>query len=218
MTLGFPKTSLHPPRDSCRLHAYLTLPSGLFIDRYQLLDATVLAENNLVALHSLSGAEDLEAPDWAVNQWGSASLFELAVPRESALQVGGRYWDVQIPLHLRYLKALADSTSSYRDLTLPWPIAFWACEAEEGLKMTNNPFDRTNLGFDGLFGPKTMFYHVPPAGQEIVLKVTVPVLSAKHSLLIQNLTLATVMIGFCWVLFSLFAPTRRQLKAGKKQA
>lgn len=28
--------------------------------------------------------------------------------------------------------------------------------------MATNPFDRVNLGYDGLFGPRTMFYHLQP--------------------------------------------------------
>lgn len=29
--------------------------------------------------------------------------------------------------------------------------------------MNVNPFDRTHLGYEGLFGPKTRFMHIPPA-------------------------------------------------------
>ncbi|KAK5133150.1 hypothetical protein LTR08_008085 [Meristemomyces frigidus] len=51
--------------EGCALHAYLTLPAALFLDRYQLADAHALAAGNLVALRSLSGAQDLELPAWA---------------------------------------------------------------------------------------------------------------------------------------------------------
>ncbi len=55
--------------------------------------------------------------------------------------------------------------------------------------MAVNPFDRVNLGYEGIFGPKTMFYHLSPSpaanasagdavGMETLVKaVRVPVLN-----------------------------------------
>ncbi|KAI1573798.1 PIG-X domain containing protein [Pyrenophora tritici-repentis] len=112
------------PTPSCKLHAHLTLPSYLFIDKYQFTDALFLASKNIKSLRSLSGATDLEAPDWVVEEWGSAALFQLAVPKKS--------------------------------------------------QHASNPFDRTHLGYEGLFGPKTRFLHVDPKpdvdakGQELI--------------------------------------------------
>ncbi|KAK5680993.1 protease B nonderepressible form [Elasticomyces elasticus] len=167
---------LSPPKlnGACALHAYLTLPSAIFLDRYQLSDPAVLRENGLVALRSLSGEQDLEAPEWVVEGWGSAALVELASPSPSSSTDDEGDWMATIPLHLRYLQAAGNTTGGrdggrgeegegYVNLTLPHPAVFWACEAEEGLKMSTNPFDRVDIGYDGLFGPKTMFFHIPPA-------------------------------------------------------
>ncbi|KAK5115918.1 hypothetical protein LTR62_000374 [Meristemomyces frigidus] len=196
--------------DSCALHAYLTLPSALFVDRYQLSDPAVLAQHNLKTLHSLSGTDDLEAPDWVVQRWGSAALVEVALPSDDGDKNPGASrreteWNVTIPLHLRYLQADVNGTTpGYTDLEVPWPIMFWACEAEEGLKMAVNPFDRVNLGYDGLFGPKTMFYHVPPTsdkGWSNVLEenITVPVLEPTWNGWVHTGTLVAVLVGLLLV-------------------
>lgn len=211
MDISFPASHLIPPKDSCALHAYLTLPSALFIDRYQLSDPLFLASQNLVALRSLSGEQDLEAPDWVVKLWGSAALVELAHPQDANASSKDDQWTVTVPTHLRYLQAQPNSTiPGQTSLDMPWPSVFWACEAQEGLKMATNPFDRVNLGYDGLFGPKTMLYHIPPAveeGVQLVEKLSVPVLEPEEAGWVQMGTLAAVLVGFGWVLWMLFKPS-----------
>ncbi|TKA68450.1 hypothetical protein B0A55_07725 [Friedmanniomyces simplex] len=241
LDIMLPRQHLAPPKDdgSCALHAYLTLPSALFLDRYQLDDAALLSEHNLKALRSLSGEQDLEAPDWVVERWGSAALIELAFPpspptsRTTLMERRDtKDWTATIPLHLRYLQAPTppnststpkdgsganSSSSSYVDLAVPYPIIFWACEAEEGLKMSTNPFDRVNLGYDGLFGPKTMFYHVPPAsGASATMlleeSIRVPVLGPEWGGWVQVGTLVAVVLGFGWMCLGLV----RGMRTGKK--
>ncbi|QIW98774.1 hypothetical protein AMS68_004292 [Peltaster fructicola] len=197
-----------PPHETCALHAYLTLPSALFLDRYQLSEPELLASHNLRALRALSGAEDLEAPDWAIKQWGSASLFELVRPDTTR-----DTWEALIPLHLRYLQT--HSNLSSRQLETSWPIVFWACEAEEGLKMNTNPFDRVNLGYDGLFGPKTMFYHIPPAQSDLTSTLIVPTLHPETASWLAPSTLAVVLAGLLWVLWSLARPLKRNIRVVK---
>lgn len=260
---------LSPPASSCALHAYLTLPSTVFLDRYQFSDPLFLASQNLVALHSLSGEADLEAPEWVMKKWGSAALFELKGPRgddddddeydygyddgdnnnvkhsrDIEQQAPGGQWDVSIPLHLRYLKPSASKTNTsepepepeldadpgYRTADIPWPAVFWACEAEDGLKMSVNPFDRVNLGYDGLFGPKTMFYHVPPApvasaaaaaaaatmtttkvhgttGEGVLVeRLRAPVMDLARAKYVEVGTAVAVVVGFAWVCWMLLKP------------
>ena len=238
LDIAFPSQHLTPPKDDgfCALHAYLTLPSALFLDRYQLADPAVLAEHNLAALHSLSGEQDLEAPDWVVERWGSAALLELAAPPAppNRSTLAGRqekdeeHWAATVPLHLRYLQASATATSNASsdtvDLSVPYPAVFWACEASEGLKMATNPFDRVNLGYDGLFGPKTMFYHVPPAADVgrvaavagglglLEVGLQVPVLDPSWGPVVQWGTLGSVVLGFVWVGWGLL----RGMAGGRK--
>jgi hypothetical protein len=220
--ISLPRKGLQPPKNSCGLHAYWTLPSTVFIDRYQLSDPLFLASQNLVALHTLSGEEDLEAPEWVIQKWGSAALFELAVPSSRQTNEGKGStgdWKVTIPTHLRYLDGRKHDVGvpDQSAIDIPWPILFWACEAEEGLKMSTNPFDRVNLGYDGLFGPKTMFYHIPPASNvsSTVSQIKVPVLNAENGQWIQVGTLIAVVLGFGFICMQLLKSAGL---GGKKQS
>ncbi|KAK3664280.1 protease B nonderepressible form [Elasticomyces elasticus] len=261
MSITFPRHELTPPKSdgACALHAYLTLPSAVFLDRHQLSDPAVLKENGLVALRSLSGEQDLEAPDWILSRWGSAALIELAptTPSPSSSDGAGSEegdWTATIPLHLRYLQAAGNTTAGsdggsaagnrggegegYVNLTVPYPAVFWACEAEEGLKMSTNPFDRVDIGYDGLFGPKTMFLHVPPAtggssvgGSSVggvggvgvgsgVLEsvIRVPVLEPSWGGVVQWGTLGAVVGGLGWVCWGLVRGMGGTGKKGGKKS
>ena len=154
MKVTLPADLTRPNADNCKLHAYLTLPSYLFPDKYQLSSSLFLASKNLDSLVVVDGYTDLEAPDWAASKWGSAMLLSLAPPSST---IGN--WTAEIPLHLRYL---APNAAGQEPISVPWPVIFWACTAESGTKMSVNPFDRVNLGYDGLFGARTMFYHLSP--------------------------------------------------------
>jgi hypothetical protein len=216
-----PRKHVVPPKETCALHAYWTLPSALFIDRYQLSDPLFLASQNLIKLHSLSGEQDLEAPEWVIDRWGSAALLQLATPASKAsASDGDSDWTVTIPTHLRYLTAQENSTDSgHAKLEVPWPTVFWACEAEEGLKMSTNPFDRVNLGYDGLFGPKTMFYHIPPAAESqlTVEELQVPVLDTRKAGLVSIGTLVAVLVGLGWVCWQLIRTLSSPTKGVKKK-
>ncbi|KAG8532102.1 uncharacterized protein KY384_003739 [Bacidia gigantensis] len=197
LRLTFPRP-LPPPAPTCGLLSYLTLPSTFFVDKYQISSTNFLASNNLKALRALSGETDLEAPEWATSQWGSAMLLELA---PSANAKGA--WSAEIPLQLRY--SSSDSSGISNDLpgqvqaSVPWPAVFWACPAEEGTKMSVNPFDRVSLGYDGLFGPRTMFYHLRPLSNDsLVEKLSVPVLDLGETQYVASTTILAVMASFLW--------------------
>lgn len=169
-----------PPDSTCALHTYLTLPSVLFPDQYAFPhshpDPLFTSAHNILSLHSLSGEVDLEIPDYATQKWGSAMLLELATPTNtSTANVDtSSPWTISIPLHLRYL---TPSPSGYRTVTIPDPLVFWACTADDGTKFPVNPFDRVNLGYDALFGPRTMFFHLEPSARRLVREIKVPVLN-----------------------------------------
>ncbi|PWY85800.1 protein pbn1, partial [Aspergillus sclerotioniger CBS 115572] len=209
-----------PEDTTCALHAYLTLPSYIFGDKYQLstTDPLFLDSHHLVALRAVSGATDLEAPDWFVSHWGSNWLLELATPTDLPEE-----WNVTVPLHLRYLRP---SETGYRAAGVPWPVVFWACTAEGGTKMGVNPFDRVNLGWDGLFGPRTMFYQVHPSGETArhVEELDVPVLRLNEggffrSKAVELGTVAAIVLGLLWVLWKLGVVARsggQKTDKGKK--
>lgn len=152
---------------------------------------------------------DLEAPDWVVQRWGSNWLLELATPLEAedvASTPNPSNWTATIPLHLRYLPP---SETGHRTAHIPWPVVFWACTTEDDTKMGVNPFDRTNLGWDGLFGPRTLFYQLQPASDRLVEDIDVPVLRLEggdgyfQGKYIEFGTCVVISLGFMWVLWRL---------------
>ncbi|KAL6713062.1 protease B nonderepressible form [Lecanora helva] len=213
LRLALPR-SLTRPSSECALHAYITIPSFLFVDQYQLSSPNLLASKNLHSIRSLSGETDLEAPNWAVSRWGSTLLLQLAPPSTGESSSQEDIWHADIPLHLRYLQpsdtpknhsGKPESSGGYKSLSVPWPNVFWACPTDEGTKMNTNPFDRVNLGYDGLFGPRTMFYHLRPAvyGKHLIETLTAPTLDPSSLGWIEIGTVVSVVIGFLWVLWKL---------------
>ena len=99
-------------------------------------------------------------------------------------------------------------------MSVAWPIVFWACPSDEGTKMNTNPFDRVNLGYDGLFGPRTMFYHLQPAsgGESLLEEFEVPVLDLEaKTKWIRSATVTMIFLGFLWVCLKLLTVIRGNL-------
>ena len=198
---------------SCKIHAHLTLPKEIFVDKYQLEDPLFLASKNLTALHYITTPVDLEAPAYTTNLWGSSVLLELAPPVTNTEEE--EPWTAEIPLHLRYLLPNSNK-KGIEDLAIPYPVVFWACTADEGSKFPGNPFDRVNLGYDSLFGPRTLFYHLNPepvtegggGGGVLVSHLDVPVLDLDKSMYVEFGTAAAVLLGFGWVVWCLLGMWR----------
>ncbi|KAK2030938.1 PIG-X-domain-containing protein [Colletotrichum zoysiae] len=208
-TLQLTLTSAKPPIDDayCAVHAHLTLPKTVFADRYQLADDLFLQSKNLTALRYSTSPVDLEAPAYATRPWGSGVLLELRPPATEK----DEEWTAEVPLHLRYLEPGA---GGYMDVEVPYPAVFWACSSEEGTKFPSSPFERVNLGYDALFGPRTVFWHVDPrpvagsvAGGDgrLLSTVRVPVLEAGQAEWVRLGTAVAVTVGFAWVMWRLMA-------------
>ncbi|GAP89684.1 putative protein pbn1 protein [Rosellinia necatrix] len=203
-----------PQHSSCSLHAYLTLPRTIFADKYQLGDDLFLSSKNLKALRYISQPVDLEAPDYAMKPWGSTVLFDLLPPSSH----GDSPWTAEIPLHLRYL---SPAEGGYSPINVPSPTVFWACDTAQGTKFTNNPFDRANLGYDGLFEPETVFYHVNPMAEgndSINHRINVPVLDSNKTKWVSTGTAAAVLIGFAYIVFKLASVYWKTGHGGRKPA
>lgn len=204
LELGISSSTSPTEERSCSLHAHLTLPRSIFADRYQFSDPLFLASKNLSALHYSTTPVDLEAPDYAVSLWGSSVLLELAPPSSGV----GQPWTANIPLHLRYLPP-AENTSGQSPLEIPYPVVFWACDADEESAFSINPFDRVNIGYDGLFGPQTTFYHLSPEGDRLTNVITVPVLDLEKGRYVEVCTAGVVLLGFSWVMWCLWGVLSR---------
>ncbi|KAL9618559.1 MAG: hypothetical protein Q9160_006743 [Pyrenula sp. 1 TL-2023] len=202
---------------SCALHTYLTLPSSLFPDIYQLSAANSSPPSPFTIHHNISRLltitpsappPDLEAPVWAHSPWGSSVLLELRIPPSSSPTP----FQATIPLHLRYQEPVAGGK---RTLRVPDPIVFWACPAEEGTKFNVNPFDRVGLGWDGVFGPRTAFWQMKNVGRgrnndegggrALVRDIEVPVLDLDGWVArwVQLGTVLVVLGGWAWLMWLL---------------
>lgn len=126
-------------------------------------------------------------------------LFELAPPSSEV----DRPWTADIPLHLRYLPP-AENASGKSPLELPYPVVFWACEADDESSFSINPFDRINIGYDRLFSPQTSFYHLSPEGDRLTNVISVPVLDLEKSRYVEVCTAGVVLLGFSWVMWCLW--------------
>lgn len=200
MQLRLTSSASPDPSSFCTPHAYFTLPKTIFADKYQLSDWLFLASKNLSSLRYTSQPVDLEAPEYVMKIWGSSILLELTPPKTNQ-----GAWTAEVPLHLRYL---APTEGGYKDIEIPYPAVFWACNAEEGTKFPNNPFEKVNLGYDGLFGPRTVFWHVDPKpeagyGARAMGDITVPVLDLDKAKWVNIGTAAVVALGFLWVVSKL---------------
>jgi len=200
----------------CAPHAYFALPKTIFVDKYQLSDDLFLASKNLTALRYISQPVDLEAPEYVMTTWGSSVLLELSPPGSGDKS---QPWTAEVPLHLRYI---SPGSGGYSSVGIPYPAVFWACTSEDGTRFPNNPFEKVNLGYDGLFGPRTVFWHVEPRPQEgtslLRTKVDVPVLDLDKARWVNVGTAAAVLLGFAWVAWKLFAAATSSSNGAKKDA
>lgn len=188
---------------NCQLFTYMTLPNVIFADRYQLGDDLFLASKNLTSLRHTTLPVDLEAPAYTTAAWGSSILLEIATVGDS--------WTAEVPLHLRYLRP---STTGSVKVELPYPVMFWACEADTDASFATNPFDRRQLGYDALFSDNTVFWHVTPqpsgsSQDRLMNELKIPVLKDDVTSWIETGTGAAVSLGFLWVLWVLFRAIMR---------
>ena len=86
--------------------------------------------------------------------------------------------------------------------------------------MNTNPFDRVNLGYDGLFGPRTMFQHLQPSsqGKPLIEELEAPVMGQLWVRHIEAGTMTTVSLGFIWVFWKLLWVVTRDLGCSRRTA
>ncbi|RMZ91216.1 hypothetical protein DV736_g1532, partial [Chaetothyriales sp. CBS 134916] len=202
-----------PEGSECALHAYLTLPSTVFVDEYAFKSNDPLfgESHGIQTTRVITGETDLEAPDYVVDKWGSIVLLELRTDQSRVVNAS----KVTLPLHLRYLPPSANGTWS---VDVPWPVVYWACTAKEGINFGVNPFDRVNVGYDALHGPRTVFYHLdakPAVGDRVVQRMKVPVysLGSIDPGFVEVGTLLAIAVGFVWVVVQLWPVVQAQVSS-----
>lgn len=84
--------------------------------------------------------------------------------------------------------------------------------------MNTNPFDRVNLGFESLFGQRTMFYHLQPVqasamsnvSGQLVENLLVPVLVQGWESYVETGTVGCVLFGVLWLIWKLLGQKERR--------
>jgi len=232
LQISIPAASLHPPDMTCNLHTYLSLPHTIFPDQYQLKTNDTLSRKShgWKTVKSVTGELDLEAPDWTVKTWGSDVLIELDTPDEGE---DLKAMNVTIPLHLRYLPP---AEGGFRNISVSWPIVFWACDGPEE---RFSPFDRRHLGYDMAFPPDTSFYNLHPqrqtttgekgdiisASAPFVETIDVPVLRISDeggwldsAGIVENATVLVILVAFGYLVYILnYTGMRPRATASKKK-
>lgn len=87
--------------------------------------------------------------------------------------------------------------------------------------MGTNPFDRRELGYDGIFGRRTLFVHVEPVpevGRGLVEKVKVPVIDLAKVGGVELGTVLVVLLGVAYILGKLAVVVGRDWGLGSKGA
>lgn len=88
--------------------------------------------------------------------------------------------------------------------------------------MNVNPFDRVNLGYESLFGPRTMFYHLQPKpmdeGGRLVEQLKVPVMDSEGTKWVESGTVGAILLGTLWVVWKLLRVLLRERREQTGQA
>lgn len=125
-----PQTSLS---ESCSLHLLYRLSPSIFIDPYE------LSQRQHSYTFTNWGKTELEKPVHAIENTDAHVLFTINVPSPPAAsphsesgEAEGIHFDVEVPLHARYLAPLSkevprEESGSYRHIPVERPQAFFAC-------------------------------------------------------------------------------------------
>lgn len=86
--------------------------------------------------------------------------------------------------------------------------------------MNVNPFDRVNLGYESLFGPRTTFYHLQPQptveGERLMEKVLTPVIDLQRTRCVEGATVSVIAIGAAWVVWKLLRVLLRDWRSRRE--
>ncbi|KAF9433572.1 protease B nonderepressible form [Entomortierella beljakovae] len=177
----YPSQTLHPhsitiirsnpyiadTTSDCELHVLQVLPSGVFVDPFQLEG---LAPE--IGQTAVFGETDLEKPVGVVSGWGSVVMakaqpedstktsrwipapFDTDPENNEAPKIPSYESTVDIPMHTRYQPPIAvGNPATHVNVTVPWPIVAWVCP-------TSRPSSDSGDNITSS-GNKKLF-HVPP--------------------------------------------------------
>ncbi|ODQ80259.1 hypothetical protein BABINDRAFT_161223 [Babjeviella inositovora NRRL Y-12698] len=178
----------------CALFLHYTIPKAYFFDKYQLPKGADLV--------GYWGETDLEAPEYAVDGWGSELLLELDQELASRR--------LELTLHSRYQTPVNTDTQAGPDQVqkeIPYPHVFYACDPDvaplrdpESRLLGVSPFDSKGLGYESYFTGNTVFYHLTASTAYLAHTGTIPTAVGSYSE-INAMTSAIVGLGFLFLLW-----------------
>lgn len=148
----------------CEIFMYLTLPKGLFVDKFG-----GHATDSVTPLF-VSGITDLEKPSYqlhkSIDGWGSEILYRLSSGELNKIELHSRYSEPKDPLgKVSEHVAMNLDTEQVKFK----PVLFQACDT--GLSnVGQNPFYSKALGYEAYFTDDTVFHHY----QNSEIKVKIP--------------------------------------------
>ncbi|BFZ59108.1 protease B nonderepressible form [Saitoella coloradoensis] len=181
-------TPTEPPAEECTLNALYTLPSPVFLDKYQLADRAAFKSGG-VSSSRVWGETDLEAPVWAVDGWGSMAAVEVDWRGQEVKDD----ITVELPLHMRY--AVPDDE---RQVEIQQPVVYWACENIPQSPLEENPFDTPQTLYTHLHPGDTTFHFLTPT-LEHAMRIEVPTARTGDLAMARWGTMGAITLGMVWV-------------------
>ncbi|KAI3404193.2 PBN1 [Candida oxycetoniae] len=191
----------------CQLYYYINLNKSLIFDKYQDIPANA-------KLRVDNGIQNLELPEYKLDQWGSEVMFELGQndDHDDANDSSAVHFpeSFNLTLHSRY-QLPGNNQSLFTKVINPSPQIFYACAVKEASLLEKSPFDSKKLcriggNYETYFSNETVFYHfnqVLGKSNEGHLMVDVP-----HGITtfdrINSLTFITLLFGIIIILAAVF--------------
>ncbi|KAI5963032.1 PBN1 [Candida pseudojiufengensis] len=187
---------------NCNPFIYLHLNKSLIFDKYQ-----NIPKNSILLINN--GFQDLELPEYKIENWGGELLFKLDTPinepQNFNLTLHSRY---QLPNQNR-TNNQTTSKSLYTTIINPLPKLFLACNIKDHEILAKSPFDTSRFSsignnFENYFSKDTVFYHpIQQKNKENNLRIDIPNGISTFDR-INSLTTITLILGILIILYRVF--------------
>ncbi|KIL00663.1 hypothetical protein PAXRUDRAFT_129294 [Paxillus rubicundulus Ve08.2h10] len=186
-TLSTKINGLNPPAPDCSFFALYTLPPGVIIDRYELMDRRLSFE--------FWGESDLELPVFAVGQTNNSLLLLNATPTDSR----SKEVLVDIPVHARY-GVPGVGRRACQSLEIFPPTCFWAC-SPTGMSTISPAFSlEPPIVSSALLRDSTHFLVSATSSHQSTL-LEFPVASLDDTSRVETGTVTIISAAFLWLVY-----------------
>ncbi|KAF5359299.1 hypothetical protein D9756_003563 [Leucocoprinus leucothites] len=191
----------NPVPERCKLHLLYKLSPSVFIDPYE------LAQRQASYTFVKWGPTEIERPVHAVENQDTLALLTVVVPPHDD-GAGSFQFDVDVPLHARYLAPISKDTTplvdsgNYRHFPLERPQAFFACPREyDHNSPTTLPayISASQLAEANMTLSTTQFIQIPYSPNSQVDFIRIPVGRKEDLPNVQVYTAAIILSIFIWI-------------------